>query len=207
MPENKIHLLLRTFLFDLLRHALGDSHSVGSEQFVYWLPTNPRRCLAPDAFVKLDVADTAFATWKTWHHGAPDLAVEIVSPSDDDGTTWADKIDRYREMGVSELVRFDPEAPRGARLSVWDRLEEDLVERVVEADRAMCVTLGSIWVVMPIEGCPVGLRLERESGELVPTSGEEALFRVHAANERARVAEDRALALEEELTKLREERG
>jgi hypothetical protein len=206
MPENLVHLLLRTYLFQLLQHSLGGEHSVGSEQFVYWLPTNPRRCLAPDVLVKLGVAQTLFATWKTWRHGAPDLAVEIVSPSEGSGITWEDKLDRYREMGVSELVRFDPDAHEGTRLRVWDRLEEDLVERVVDAERTTCVTLGWTWVVMPIEGCPVGLRLERDSGDLVATSGEEALFREQAAKERARVAEGHVRELEAELAKLRGER-
>jgi hypothetical protein len=34
MPESKTHLVLRTFLFRLLRFALGPAHRVGSEQFL-----------------------------------------------------------------------------------------------------------------------------------------------------------------------------
>ena len=92
VPEGKRHLVLRTFLFRLLQFALGPGHSVGSDQFVYWNARDAQRKLAPDAFVKLDVPDTSFGSWKTWERGgAPDLAVEIVSPNEGDGTPWEDK--------------------------------------------------------------------------------------------------------------------
>jgi len=213
MPEHKIHLSLRTFLYQLLRFALGPGHSVGSEQLVYWLATNPRRCLAPDLFLKRDIPDTMFGTWKTWHHGAPDLAVEIVSPSEGGGLAWEEKLEGYREMGVGELVRFDPEAPEGARLRIWDRLEEDLVERVVTVDRAQCVTLGWIWIVCPIEECPVGLRLEEARGELVMSASEveraesrKARAESQDARAESQDARARVQVLEEELAKLRAER-
>jgi Uma2 family endonuclease len=173
MPESMAHLLVRTFLFQLLRHALGPSHSVGSEQFVYWAPTNPRRCLAPDVFVKLGVGSSLFGTWKSWLHGAPDLAVDIVSPSDGEGLEWDEKLARYGELGVAELVRFDPEAAEGGRLRVWDRMEEDLVEREVLGDTTPCLVLGWTWVVSGVAGVPVGLRLEAADGGLVLTREEE----------------------------------
>jgi Uma2 family endonuclease len=173
MPESKIHLLIRTVLFQLLRHALGPSHSVGSEQFVYWAPTDPRRCLAPDVFVKLGVGDSLFGTWKSWRHGAPDLAVEVVSPNEGDGLEWDEKLARYGELGVMELVRFDPEAAEGARLRVWDRMDEDLVEREVTGDSTPCVALGWTWVVSEVGGVPVGLRLGDAEGRLMLTREEE----------------------------------
>jgi hypothetical protein len=54
MPEGYVHMVVRTFLFQLLGSALGAEHSVGSDQFVYWNASNPRRKLAPDVFVKMD---------------------------------------------------------------------------------------------------------------------------------------------------------
>jgi hypothetical protein len=188
MPESMAHLLVRTFLFQLLRHALGSSHSVGSEQFVYWAPTNPRRCLAPDVFVKLGVDDGLFGTWKTWRHGAPDLAVEVMSPSDSDGHEWEEKLARYGELGVMELVRFDPEAVEGARLRVWDRLDEDLVEREVVADSTPCVVLGWTWFVCEVDGAPVGLRLKDAEGAIVPTREEARVRELEAEVARLRGA-------------------
>jgi hypothetical protein len=42
------------------------------------------------------------------------------------------------------VVRFDCDASEGARLRVWDRVEGDLVERVVEGDRTPCTVLGGV---------------------------------------------------------------
>ncbi len=88
VPEGYVHLVVRTFLFQLLSFALGPEHSVGSDQFVYWNAADPRRKLSPDVFVRLGTPQTAFGSWKTWQQGgAPDLAVEIISPNEGDGTS------------------------------------------------------------------------------------------------------------------------
>ncbi len=216
MPESKTHLVLRTFLFRLLRFALGPDHSVGSEQFIYWNAADPTCCLAPDAFVRLGVRDTSFKTWKTWEQGgAPDLAVEIVSESD--RPTWDEKLQRYHELGVRELVRFDPNAATALRIRVWDRVDDDLVERENDGDRTPCLTLGLHWIVQSVESEPVGLRLVGDDGELVlapeeseaKARAEEAKARAeeakaHAEEAKARAAaEARVRVLEEEVRRLR----
>lgn len=216
VPEGKRHLVVRTFLFRLLRFALGPAHSVGSDQFVYWNARDPRRCLAPDVFVKQDVPDSSFGSWKTWEHGgAPDLAVEIIGPNEGDGVLWEEKLTRYHELGTRELVRFDPEASEGHRLRAWDRVREDLVERQIADDRTPCLTLGLNWSVRPVESEPVGLRLVDDEGRLleVPEEleargrAEEARGRAEEARGRAEEAKARAAAearvreLEEELAR------
>jgi hypothetical protein len=202
MPESKTHLVLRTFLFRLLRFALGPAHRVGSDQFLYWNASNKERCLAPDAVVRLNVPDAAFKTWKTWEEGGvPDLAVEIVS--DSDRTQWSEKLSDYHELGVKELVRFDPAGPEGERLRVWDRVDEDLVERAVAGDETPCLTLGVSWVVRPVEDAPVGLRLIDGEGRLLEVP-EEAAERAREAEAKGRaVAEERVRELEEELRRVR----
>lgn len=202
MPESKTHLVLRTFLFRLLRFALGPDHSVGSEQFVYWNAADPQCCLAPDAFVRLGVRDTSFKTWKTWEQGgAPDLAVEIVSESD--RLSWDEKLTRYHELGVRELVRFDSHAPPASRIRVWDRVDDDLVERETDGDRTPCLTLGLHWVVQSVESEPVGLRLISEDGELILAPEEaEAKARTEEAKARA-AAEAEVRVLQEEVKRLR----
>jgi hypothetical protein len=188
VPEGKRHLVLRTFLFRLLQFALGSAHSVGSDQFVYWNARDARQSLSPDVFVKLGVPDTSFGSWKTWENGgAPELAVEIISPNEGDGVAWEVKTARYHEIGVKELVRFDLEAPEGQRLRVWDRVREDLVEREIGGDRTPCLTLGLNWIVSPVEGEPVGLRLIDDEGQLLEVP-EEAEARARAAAE-ARIRE------------------
>jgi Uma2 family endonuclease len=190
MPESKTHLVLRTFLFRLLRFALGPAHRVGSEQFLYWNAADTTVSLAPDAMVRLNVPDARFKTWKTWEEGGvPDLAVEVVSDSDRRG--WSEKLADYRAIGVKELVRFDPAAPEGKRLRVWDRVREDLVERLIGEDRTPCLTLGLNWVVCPVEDEPVGLRLIDDDGRLLEVP-EEAEARGRAEEARGRAEEARA---------------
>jgi Uma2 family endonuclease len=198
VPEGWTHLVVRTFLFDLLCFALGPDHSVGSDQFVYWLASNPKRTLSPDVFVRLNTAQTPFRSWKTWERGGPpDLAVEIVSPDEGDGVPWSEKLARYHEAGVRELLRFDPEAQAGARLRAWDRLEDDLVERRVTGDRTPCIVLGLDWVVCPVRASVLGLRLADGEGRLIETRDEAAEARGRAA------AEARIRELEEELGRRR----
>jgi Uma2 family endonuclease len=194
VPEGKRHLVARTFLFRLLRFALGPGHSVGSDQFVYWNARDPRRCLSPDVFVKPSVPDSSFGSWKTWERGGPpDLAVEIISPNEGDGVAWDEKLTRYHELGVKELLRFDPEEPEGQRLRAWDRVREDLVERQIVGERTPCLTLGLIWSVRPVETEPVGLRLVDAEGSLLEVPEErEARGRAEEARGRAEEARGRA---------------
>ena len=106
VPQNKTQLTLRTFLYQLLKFALGPSHSVGSEQFVYFNAADPKKCLAPDAFVKLDVPDTQFGTWKTLERGGPpNLAVEMVGPNEDAEKDLASTL-------VGFLAHLEPESTR-----------------------------------------------------------------------------------------------
>jgi hypothetical protein len=165
LGETSRHLVLRTALWQLVKLALGGAsgHTIGSEQFVYFNARDPRRCSAPDVYVKLGVHVADVSTWKVWEWGAPELAVEITSPSDRERWTWEDKVERYHELGVRELVRFDPDAPEGHRLAVWDRVDDDLVEREVEADVTPCVTLGLWWLVGRVGEYPAGLRLARDA--------------------------------------------
>src|SRR5262245_15837636 len=53
MPETSVHMRLRTALFLILERELRGRAFVGSDQFVYWDPTDPKACLAPDVLVRL----------------------------------------------------------------------------------------------------------------------------------------------------------
>lgn len=195
MPEGYAHLVVRTFLFQLLQFALGPAHAVGSDQFIYWIATDPKRSLSPDVFVRLDVPQTSFGSWKTWENGgAPDLAVEIISPNEGDGIAWDDKLARYHELGVRELLRFDPEAPEGRRLRAWDRVEGDLVERERTGDRTPCLALGLVWVVRPVADQAVGLRLADEAGTLIDNRAEAEAKRAEAEAKCAEAEAKRAEA-------------
>lgn len=206
VPESQLHLDLRTLLYHLLLDHLGAAATVGSDQFVYWAADDPRQVLAPDVYVRLSPAGEPIRSWKTWERGAPEVAVEIVSDMDRPELAWEQKLRRYRALGVSELLRFDPREGAERRLRLWDRVEGDLAEREVERDRAASLVLGVTWVVAPAEGHAVALRIatDGEGRELVPTRAEarEAEARAREAEARAREAAERRVAeLEAELSR------
>jgi hypothetical protein len=173
--ETKRHLEARTTLYLLLKDAFAGA-AIGSDQFVYWDAKDPRKCLSPDVFVKRGVPNDSFDNWKIWQRSAPDLAVEIVSASDRRDDDWDEKLDRYQASGIREVVRFDP-ANQKHPVRVWDRIDEDLVERVPDSSHHReCVALGLWWVVVPSEDGPM-LRLarDREGTQLLPTPNEEKM--------------------------------
>jgi hypothetical protein len=163
MGQGRRHLHLCSALYEMLRATCVPQHTVGADQFVYFDAAEPKRCLAPDAFVTLGLSDHDFDSYLVWEEGTPDGAFEVLSPSDTpERWTFEEKLVRYRALGVRELVTFHVDAPPGERLRVWDRIEHDLVERVVTNDLTPCVTLGLTLLVAPVEGYAVGLRLARD---------------------------------------------
>lgn len=190
VPETGLHLELRTALYLLVRDFVGVRGAVGSEQFVYWDPSDPRQCLAPDLIVRMGGEPGPFPTWKTWERGAPHLAVEVVSPSDTSEAAWQGKLARYRRSGINEIARFDPD-DAGRPLRLWDRFDGDLVERKLEGEHALlCDTLAVHWCVRSDATLGRVLRLSTDAlGQtLVPT-----------AIERERAALERVAELEGEL--------
>jgi Uma2 family endonuclease len=177
MPESKRHARLCELLYQVLSRVAAGAHAVGADQFVYFDAANPQRCLAPDAFVKLGVADSLFSVWRAWEHGAPELCVEILSPSDTkEYLAFETKLERYRSLGTRELVIYDVEAAKGARLRVFDRIDDDLVERVIENEKTPSAVLGALggtyeWLVAPIDDVGDALRLAHD-GALVPSQAD-----------------------------------
>lgn len=206
LGQSRRHLNLCKALAEIIRAAIGLEHTLGADQFVYFDAARPKRCLAPDAFVKLGRPDSDFDSWSTWKEGAPEIAFEILSPSDTpEMWTLEEKLGRYHQLGVGELFVFDVDEPAGKRLRAWDRIENDFVERVIEDERTPCTILGLYVVVAPsvVDGCsyPASIRLARdvEGSDLLPTV-EEAR---RAAEEGRRAAEARVAELEAEIERLR----
>ena len=171
VPETKRHLRLRTLVWQFLDLAFAAGAAIGCDQFVYWVPTDPRRCLAPDAFVRFGAPDDDFRTWKVWERGAPHVAVEIISDADE--LAWDIKFERYREMGVSELVWFDPERPEQP-LRIWDFVGDELLERTLLEPWAKSRHLGGYWLPVEVPGEGLTLRLSHDDQglHLFPTPEE-----------------------------------
>ncbi len=190
VPESRFHEDLCALLRALLRYAFAKQHVVGGAQFIYWDPTDPRQCLAPDAFVRLGEPDHRFKTWKVWERGAPELAIEILSDSDAD--TVEQKLLKYARIGIRELVAFDGES-EPPRLRVWDRVEGDMLERQPSRSFASTVLPGH-WLVVeqPENGPALRLAHDADGARLYPTPTE-AEAEARRAETEARRAEAEAL--------------
>jgi Uma2 family endonuclease len=197
MPESTWHFELRSLVYDFLTLAYGDRAAIGSDQFVYWDPTNPRVCLAPDAFVCLGAKDEHFGCWKVWERGVPQVAVEIASDSEGE-LSFTEKFARYQKLGVSELVWFDPKFPEQP-LRIWDFVGDQLLERRLFEPLAYSRHLCAHW--LPVEDPSGGLtlRLSRDPHglELFPTHAEHNACLLKIETE-ARRAEAEAHRLEAE---------
>jgi hypothetical protein len=149
VPESPVHLRVRTALFLVLDEKLRGRAFVGSDQFVYWDAADPRACLAPDVFVHFGGPFDLPRTFRTWDHGAPQLAIEVLSRIDLRDRDHEGRLERYRRCGVREVVLFDPESDAGL-LRIWDWIEGDLVERdLAEAEARYSRVLGAYFRVVP----------------------------------------------------------
>jgi len=206
VPESTRHLRLRTLLYQFLTHAFADVALVGSEQFVYWDPTNPRACLSPDAFLRFGSKNEDFPSWKVWERGAPHVAIEIISDSDAAESAWEAKLEKYRRLGVSELVWFDPEAPERP-LRIWDFVGDDLLERQLFEPWAQSRHLSGFWLPVDQRDTGLTLRLSRDQygAHLFPTP-EEAQAEGRRAEAEGRQAAEDALRLKTEALAAAERR-
>lgn len=196
MPETRRHYELRTTLFQVVKLALADQASIGSAQLVFWNAADPSRSLAPDLFVRLGAPDSLFDSWKTWERGAPEVAVEILSDADATELAWEGQLHRYHELGVEELVRFDPLAPADF-LRVWDRVDDDLIERDLDDPLvAESPVLGLYWVVVKDASLGRMLRLAKDDsgGRLLPTPVEREAKKRKEAEQRVRELEEKLKA-------------
>ena len=82
LGQSSRHLNLCFLLRELLLRAVTPNDTVGTDAFTYFDETDPKKKCAPDAFVKLGVPKAHYESWLTWHQGAPELCIEILSPSD-----------------------------------------------------------------------------------------------------------------------------
>jgi Uma2 family endonuclease len=209
VPETKWHLELKTLVYQFLKVAFAEQAHIGCDQFVYWDAANPRMCLSPDAFLRFGGPDELFGSWKVWERGAPHVAVEIISDHDARDRNWDAKLLQYRHLGVRELVRFDPDATE-RKLQVWQRVDDDLVEREATGESVQSNVLPGYWLVVQDAKLGPSLRLSHdEHGQaLFLTSAEADALRIQADAQRIqaetegrKTAEARIRELEAELAR------
>lgn len=188
--------ILQRWIVELLRPLLerwlrdqGRIAFVGADQFIYWEQFNPRKSVAPDIYVLDDVKpDTYVSAWKVWESKTvPSFALEVVSS--DRLKDYEDAPRRYGELGVAELVLFDPHAdgPGRYRFQVLRRRGEDLV--VVQRTNDDRIESESLGCFLRVVGEAMDQRLRIATGDhgsdVVPTDAEE-VERLRAVIERLR---------------------
>jgi Uma2 family endonuclease len=202
VPESLLHLELRTLLYQLLKDHLGLECTVGSDQFVYYDAADPTRSLAPDVYVQKRKQSDWVRSWKVWERGAPELAVEILSESDAPELAWNVKLERYRSLGIRELVRFDARAEAAPPLRIWHRVQDDLLEREIESLPCPSLVLPLHWVVAPADGHPRALRIATgESGKPL------VLTRREARDAESQRAQQEAQRAQQEAQRAQQERA
>jgi Putative restriction endonuclease len=209
---------LQTFTAELFRILVdrwlvtrGKPTFVGADQFIYWMQHHPEKVVAPDVYVLPGVLrEASISCLKVWEAGVvPTFALEIVSP----GSVEKDYREvpvRYAELGVAELIVFDPRYRKGrdrVRLQVFRRVRGQFVRvAVTSEDRVRSRVLGC-WVRSVGRGEHVRLRLGTgERGDaLFPTEAEHEHAR--AEHEHARAEQERARAdqAEAEVARMRAE--
>ena len=218
MGEDLLQWMIAEMFRGLVEGYLAERGVValtGADQFIYWEQYAPTKTRAPDVYVLPGVAPgTRVTSWKIWETGiAPSFALEVVS-SNDVEKDYRDAPPRYAEMGVTELVLFDPDFeldPSRVRFQVYRRLARRGFTRVerTTGDRIRSRVLGC-WLRSVGAGAATRLRLATgvEGETLWPTETERAdAERAAKDAERAakEAAEARADRAEAELARLRAE--
>jgi Uma2 family endonuclease len=132
----------------------GQKVYVSGNLLMYYVEGEPRKCVAPDAFVAKGISPRPRRTYKLWVEGkAPDVVIETTSRKTRRKET-IDKPQVYAELGVKEYFLFDPHEEYLEPPLQGHRLVGEGYERIApHAD-------GSL------ESRELGLRLEIEDGQL-----------------------------------------
>lgn len=178
--QDQIIWAIRSALMELSRERGWDRVYIGADQFFAWLEHEPLVRVSPDVYL----LDGQFppplpAMWETWRpeHPAPRWALEIVS-----GERWAKDYHqnppKYAQLGVRELIVFDPEAavgttsnPERVPLQLFRREDDGTFVREHGGEGPVFSRELDVWVVVRHEGAAARLALSRDSKglDLVPT--------------------------------------
>lgn len=205
---------IHSLSYPLRGRLAGPQCYVAAELRVHRDPTNLRDYREPDILVAFDVPDRVRPRYELWVEGkAPDLVIEVLSPSSAENGDLTEKRDWYRREGVQEYVVLDPSgafAPE-PRLQAWrlgDRPDGSAdVHRVAGVGEALWSAL------VPFGWRVVGdwvRAVDRATDEVFPwiTDVEPRLRREvelrREAQEQARLAEERAQLAMDQATRWRE---
>jgi Uma2 family endonuclease len=193
MAESDLHRDWMFRIIELLKlFFAGQRVYVSGNLLIYYVEGDPKKSIAPDAFVVKDCDPGRRRIYKLWEQGKPPNFVLETTSSTTRREDRNKKMRVYAQMGVAEYFLYDPlgdwlDPPlQGYRLEAGQYLR-------LEADKDGGITSQRL-----------GLIFRLEEGHLVlfnPATEQ----RLQTAEERALQAEARAKALEQELARLRTE--
>lgn len=116
------NLTIQNLFYPLYTRLRGPDCFVASELRVHRNPRNLHDYREPDILVAIGVPDRIRRRYLLWEERkAPDVAIEVLSPSSFENGDLTEKRDWYRQEGVREYIVLDPSgdfAPE-PRLQVW----------------------------------------------------------------------------------------
>jgi Uma2 family endonuclease len=111
LGETALHRDEIVYLIQVLEYWYRDEEMVhvGGDLFLYYSQGNPRAVVCPDVFVVKDVPKLPERrTYKLWDEGeVPCLVIEVTSNSTRHEDLH-DKKNLYEQLGVEELILYDP---------------------------------------------------------------------------------------------------
>jgi Uma2 family endonuclease len=187
---------LYSCLYEWLKEQNRNNVFIGTDQFFAWVPDQPLIRVSPDVYLLNDPPQILPDSWQTWlpGHNPPCLAFEIVSKGNW-RKDYQDIQQKYAQLGVEELVIFDPiiaanrnlKTKKRSALQLFRRTTDGSFRKIYAGNNSIyCQELGA-WLVI-VEKF---LRISRNQAgtNLVPT--------VEESEERERVAKELALKAKE----------
>lgn len=231
--DSERQALQMDLLFEpLRRHFAGRDVYVGKNQTVWYSNAQVlnRDFLGPDVYAVLNVSPHERRGWAIWLEGkAPDVALEILSPTTADRDRGEKKRIYQENMGVREYFWYDPATGELAGFRLYGReyvpIEPDAVGRLpcpildltlVRWDGIYMQRGGPWlrWATRDGDVLPTGEEAERQRAEAAEREAETERQRAEAERQRAEAAEreaetarQRATELEALLARFRERFG
>lgn len=195
-----INLLLGC-LQALAKERGWSDYVLDSDQFVAWREEDPNVRVAPDIYLMWDAPqDLNVPSWQTWREGHPRPVFVVEVVSQDWRKDYRLAPEKYDDLGVDELIVFDPwatERPsfQGRPFQLYRRDASGRLRAQPSDPRGVwSVTFGAYIVSVPVEGYP-HLRVARSLDplELIPSPQEvEAAMRRELEAQRVEIERMRA---------------
>lgn len=111
MPDGDVQRDAMIYLITALRRyyePIPDAYITG-DIMIYYEKGNPRKSVSPDLVVMFETEKKQRSVIKLWEEGKPpDMVFEIISPTTA-RKDLNDKIEIYRQLGITEYVLYDPD--------------------------------------------------------------------------------------------------